>query len=317
MIIAGCCRLLARLGFGGILLIGLLILNLTLNPEGFAPNSWGIQIGMAAPLIAAAMAETPAVLSGRGGLDISVGPAMGFVNAVVVVFFIGVWDFTNPIAIFMIAIFLGASIGVCNGLLSSVIRIQPIVATLGTYLILSGMTTTLVPSPTGTVPEWMHALSGTWSILPLVFIGLCWLILLNTPYYAALMAIGSDDRAAFTSGINVTLARLLAYVLSGVFTGVAGLSLTALIGSADPNIGGVYTLTALSAVALGGISLAGGRGTMTGAVIGALDIFLLQTALTYFNVSSYVIQIVYGTILVLAVVATAAPYRLSTSRITR
>jgi len=77
--------------------------------------------------------------------------------------------------------------------------------------------------------------------------------------------------------------------------------LTALIGSADPNVGANFTLLAISAVALGGVSLGGGRGGMLAAVIGASDIFLLQSALTYFNVSTFVLQIAYGIILVVSI----------------
>jgi ribose transport system permease protein len=81
--------------------------------------------------------------------------------------------------------------------------------------------------------------------------------------------------------------------------------LTALIGSADPNVGPGYTLIAIAAVALGGVSLSGGRGGLLGAAIGAIDIFLLQSLLTTFNVSTYVLQVAYGAILVAAVVLMA------------
>ena len=95
--------------------------------------------------------------------------------------------------------------------------------------------------------------------------------------------------------------RLLSYVLGGLFAGIAGLSLTALLGSADPSVGPTFTLVAISGVALGGISLAGGRGGVTAALIGASVIFLLQSALTYFNVSSFVLRTVYGVILVASI----------------
>ena len=120
------------------------------------------------------------------------------------------------------------------------------------------------------------------------------------------MAVGSDDRAAYTAGVDVTLVRFISYVMTGLFAGFAGLMLTALIGSADPNIGPTYTLIAIAAVALGGVSLAGGRGGCLGAAIGAIDIFLLQSVLTDFNVSTFVLQIAYGVILVLAVIADRA-----------
>ena len=71
-------------GFALGLLIVLLIVNVLLNPARFAPAAWGATIGLAAPLIAASIAATPAILGGRGGIDVSVGPLMGFVNAIIV-----------------------------------------------------------------------------------------------------------------------------------------------------------------------------------------------------------------------------------------
>ena len=71
-------------GFALALLIVLLMVNILLNPARFAPAAWGATIGLAAPLIAASIAATPAILGGRGGIDVSVGPLMGFVNAVIV-----------------------------------------------------------------------------------------------------------------------------------------------------------------------------------------------------------------------------------------
>ncbi|HVW57666.1 MAG TPA: ABC transporter permease [Rhizobiaceae bacterium] len=295
----------AGIGFAGLLFVVLLLVNVYLNPERFLPHSWGTLIGLAAPLISAALASTPAILSGRGGLDVSIGPLMGFVNAIVVTIIIAKWGLAGPVAVWVAAIVIGAAFGAFNGFLAAIVRIQPIVATLGTYLVLAGLTTTIVPSPTGTIPSWFSGLSGAWSFIPLLVIGLLWFALTRTPYYTALMATGSEDRAAFTSGLNVTLIRFLAYLVGGVFAGIAGLSLTALIGSADPNIGETYTLLAISSVALGGVSLAGGRGGFIGATIGALDIFLLQSALIYFNVSTFILQTAYGAILVLAVASTA------------
>lgn len=297
-------------GFAPILFVLLLAVNIVINPERFAPAAWGTLIGLAAPLVGAALASTPPVLGGRGGIDISVGPLMGFVNAVVVLVLIQNLGIHSPWVIVPAAVIIGGLVGAVNGFLATVLRIQPIVATLGTYLILVGATLTILPAPTGTVPDWLRALGGPWSILPLGGICLVWIVIRRLPYYDFLMATGSDDRAAYTSGVPVTLVRFIAYVLAGCFAGVAGLMLTALIGSADPSIGPTYTLIAISAIALGGVSLAGGRGGMLGAAIGALDIFLLQSALTYFNFSSFVLQIAYGTILVVAIVLTAVQDRL-------
>jgi len=202
-----------------------------------------------------------------------------------------------------------AAVGLVNGLLAAVVRIQPIVATLGTYLVLTGLTVTIVPEAVGTVPDWLRSLSYGWSFLPPLAICLVWLGVRRLPYYDQLMATGSDDRAAYTAGVNITAVRLISYVLTGMFAGIASLSLSALIGSADPNVGPGYTLLAISAVALGGVSLGGGRGGLLGAAVGAIDIFLLQSALTFFNVSTFVLQVAYGAILVLAVASTAIQER--------
>jgi ribose transport system permease protein len=302
------CRLaerLARSGFALVLLVLLLVVNVALNPARFAPANSGALIGLAAPLIGAALASTPAILGGRGGIDVSVGPLMGLVNALIIKTLVMDLGLSTPWIVVPAALLVGAAIGAFNGLLATIVRIQPMVGTLGVYLILTGLTLTILPSPMGTAPAWLKMLAGPLSILPLGAVLLGWLGLTRLPYHAHLMAVGSDDRAAFTAGVPVTLVRFLAYVLGGVLAGAAGLMLTALIGSADPATGPAYTLIAISAVALGGVSLGGGRGGLIAAAIGAIDIFLLQSALTYFNVSSYVLQIAYGLILVAAVMLTA------------
>lgn len=301
-------------GFAPALLVVLVLLNAWLNPARFAPSSWGTLIGLAAPLIGAALASTPAILGGRGGIDVSVGPTMGFVNAVVVKVLIDGYGISSPFVIVPAALLVGAAIGVVNGLLAAVVRVQPIVATLGTYLILLGITLTILPAPMGSVPAWLKGLGGPASIVPLATIALAWWAIRRLPYYDHLMAVGSDDRAAYTAGVPVTAVRVLSYVITGIFAGVAGLMLTALIGSADPAVGPNYTLIAISAVALGGVSLAGGRGGLVGAAIGAIDIFLLQSALTFFNVSTFVLQIAYGAILVVAISLMAVQDRLAARR---
>ncbi|KAB2863959.1 MAG: ABC transporter permease [Bauldia sp.] len=299
-----------RTGFAPALLVVLLAVNVWLNPARFAPGAWGTLIGLAAPLIGAALASTPAILGGRGGIDVSVGPTMGFVNAILVKILIMDLGLSSPFVIVPAALLIGAAIGAVNGFLAAYVRIQPIVATLGTYLILVGITLTILPAPLGTVPPWLKTLNGSFSIIPIAAVFLIWWAIRRLPYYDHLMATGSDDRAAYTAGIPVPLVRFLSYVVTGIFSGIAGLMLTALIGSADANIAPTYTLIAISAVALGGVSLAGGRGGLLGALIGAVDIFLIQSALTLFNVSTFVLQIAYGAILVIAISLTAIQDRI-------
>jgi len=123
------------------------------------------------------------------------------------------------------------------------------------------------------------------------------------------MATGGSAKAAYTSGIDVAAVRLFAYALGGFIAAVAALAMTALLGSADPTIGAPITMKAIAAVALGGVSLAGGRGGFIGAAAGALVIFLLQLSMTTTGWSTFVIQMVFGIVLVLAVLFNAVVVR--------
>ncbi|WP_283178540.1 ABC transporter permease [Gemmobacter sp. 24YEA27] len=298
-------RVLGRYTFAIAILVMLLVANLVMNPVRFHPAAWGTLLGMAAPLIGAALASTPVILAGRGGIDISVGPVMALVSAVVIKVLYLDHGLSSPLILWPAALLIGALIGAFNGFMAVIVRVQPIVATLGTYLILGGLTLTILPAPVGPAPDWLKAMAGGWSFLPLGVIGLLWWGLSRMPFHDQLMAVGSDDRAAYTAGVPVSLVRFLAYVITGMLAAAAGMMLTALIGSADPKVGANYTLIAIAAVALGGVSLAGGKGGLLGAAIGAFDIFLLQSLLTAFNVSTYVLQVAYGAILVTAVVLIA------------
>jgi ribose transport system permease protein len=291
------------------LLIVLLTINVFIDAKRFAPTAIGTTLGLTAPLILAAIASTPPILAGGGGIDLSVGPFMGLVNALIVQELLVQHGLTSPLVIVPFAILCGIGSGLVNGTLTAVLRLQPIVATLGTYLVYGGVTLWLVPTPGGSVPNWIANLSGTTSVVPIAAVLVGWFGLTRLPFYDHLMATGGDDRAAFTSGVSVVWVRMGAYILAGILAAVAGISLTGLLGSVDPNVGPTYTLTAVAAVALGGVSLAGGRGGMLGAVAGAIDIFLVQNILTYLNASSFTLEAAYGAILVVAVVLNSVSTR--------
>ena len=296
------------------LLIVLLPLSIAFDPTRFEGSSLGVTLGLMAPLILGAIASTPAILSGGGGIDLSVGPLMGLVNALVVQEVILRWGVSSPTVIIPLALAVGIGSGLLNGALVAILRVQAIVATLGTYLVYNGLTLWLVPEPGGTVPSWLAALAGSYSWVPILACFAIWILVRSLPFYEQLMAMGGDRRAAYASGVRVIRVRIGAYVLAGLFAGIAGLSLTALLGSTDPSVGPTYTLTAIAAAALGGVSLGGGRGGIVGASIGAIDIFLIQNAFTYFNASSFALQVAYGIILVLAVALNAIVARLLHTR---
>ncbi|MPZ51829.1 MAG: ABC transporter permease [Acidimicrobiia bacterium] len=285
------------------LFVVLLALNLATNPATFGTGNLGATIGLAAPMILASMAVTPAFLVGNGGIDLSVGPLMGLTNAVIVMGLVQN-DITSPLVVVLVALGIGGVVGLINGLIVSYVRIQPIVATLGTYLSLAGLTIVIAPTPGGNVPPWLSDLAtrnSTWIIVATLLVW--FLVVRSRPFFDNLMATAGDERAAYTSGVNTARVRVAAFTLSGILGGIAGLGLTAVLGSVDPTLGPRYTLTGLAAAALGGVSVAGGRGGMSRAVLGGLILFLLENLLTYVRVSSFLLQVVFGLVLVVAVSA--------------
>lgn len=294
-------RYMTEARFSIILFVILISITAILTPSRFYMGNLGTTLGLVTPLILASCAVTPVFLAGREGIDLSIGPLMGFIGVILVKVLILDMGIQSPFVIVPIALILGVGISALNGFFAVYIRVQPIVTSLGLYLMLAGLATWILPSPLGPVPKWLTALSEGYSVIPLIVVAVFWLYIKRMPLYTLILALGGEDRAVYAMGVNVHRIRIIAYMIGGVFATMAAISLTGLLGSADAQVGPNYTLLAIAAAALGGVSLAGGRGTMFGASIGAIDIFLLQNLITYFNVSSFVLQIVYGSILVIAV----------------
>lgn len=291
----------AEVRFAAVLFLVLFAVTILITPTRFSPGNIGTTLGLMTPLILAACAATPIILAGREGIDLSIGPLIGIINVMLVKWLVLDLGIESPFVLIPAALLAGVIGGAVNGFLAVYLRIQPIVATLGTYLILAGLATWILPSPVGPVPAWLSALSEDLSILPLLSVAAIWWCIRYLPLHGLIVSIGGDDRAAYSAGVNVNLVRFLSYAISGLIAAIAAISLTALLGSADAQVGPNYTLLAIAAVALGGVSLAGGKGGMVGAALGAIDIFLLQNLITHFNVSPFFLQITYGLVLVIAI----------------
>jgi len=288
-------------------------LNAFISPAFTDRSNWsGMLIGVA-PFIITALAQTAPVMSGDGGIDLSVGPLAGLVNALITSILVP-QGFSDPFTIIGASLAVGALSGLLNGFMISVVRVQPIIATLGTFLAFQGITLEMLPMAGGQAPEWLVAFGSGHSGVPgvlllLVGLGVLWLVFERTAYRRNLLAVGGDARAAYASGVNVTAVRIIAYVIGGLLAAVAGLVFTAALGSGDPRVGVPYTLTSISAVALGGIALNGGRGGMLGAAAAGTLLFLIQTLFTLAQVWIFYIQIMYGLILFVALTLNAAGER--------
>jgi ribose transport system permease protein len=293
-------------------------LNAAASPAFTDSGNWnGMLIG-AAPFIITAMAQTAVVMSGDGGVDLSVGPLAGLVNALIASVLVP-HGWTDPVSIVGGTLLVGVASGLLNGIMVAVVRVQPIIATLGTYLAYQGITLEMMPMAGGQAPDWLVAIANSRGGVPgvlvlLVALGIAWLAFERTAFRRNLLAVGGDARAAYASGVNVTAVRIIAYVIGGILAAVAGLVFTAALGSGDPRVGVPYTLSSIAAVALGGVALSGGRGGMLGSAAAGALLFLIQTLFTLAQVSIFYIQIMYGVILFLALTLNAAGERARRAR---
>ena len=176
----------------------------------------------------------------------------------------------------------GAACGALNGLIVIVGRLQPIVTTIATGAVFSGLALILRPTPGGDVYEPLaDALTGrVFGVAPASLVALAvvvlvvWVPYARSPIGRAAYAIGSSEPAAYMSGVPVARAKFLAYVLAGLLASIGGLFLTFVTysGEASAATAGSYTLYSIAAVVLGGVSLYGGSGSAVGAIFGALDV---------------------------------------------
>jgi ribose transport system permease protein len=264
-----------------------------------------------APLILSTFALMATVVAGRATVDLSIGPLIGFINVTLIQ--LSAADIvSSPVAVFAYVLGAGVVYQLILGLLVLFVRVQPIIVSLSGFLALSGINLVILPRPGGVAPDWMGSWSlGTSMFSPVVFVVLVatvgWLLFSTTAFYGHLRLMGSDERSAYTSGVRVGIVRLGAHAVGGLFAGLAALSYTALINSGDPTQGTTYTLISVTALVLGGTSLAGGRATVMGSLLGALNLFLIGYVLSTFSfgqVQGFVTDLCYGVILVLSLLLT-------------
>ncbi len=296
-----------------LLLFLLLIIAVLRSPNLISPAGIGSAVIVLTPLALATYALMALAIAGRGTVDLSIGPLMGFINVTLVVLS-GMGALESPVSFFLYAIAVGVAYQLLMALIIVYVRVQPIIVALSGYLALSGINLVILPRPGGTAPEWMSSWGlGTTLDSPILVILVlstaAWLVFTSTAFYGHLRLMGSDERAAYTSGVRITIVRLGAHCIAGVFAALAALTYTALIGSGDPTQGTTYTLIAVTALVLGGTSLAGGRGGVIGSLLGAVNLFLIGYVLATFSfgaVQGFVTDLAYGLILVLSLLLTVA-----------
>jgi len=240
------------------------------------------------------------------GIDLSVGSVLAFAGVVMASALAA--GRSIPLAL-AIGLSVGLVCGIGNGVLISVGRLPPFIATLGMMSIARGAALMFTQGrPISGFSETFRSIASTDVLrVPfpvIVMIGVYFvshLVLARTKLGRYAYAIGGNETAAHLSGVNVRLYKTAVYGLSGMCSALAAVLLTARLNSAQPIAGINYELDAIAAVVIGGTSLMGGEGAVSGTLIGALIIGVLRNGLNILAVSSFIQQIVIGSVIVIAV----------------
>lgn len=289
------------------LIVVLLLLGEWLSP-GFASGRQILRLLIVAALLGiVAAGQNLVILGGREGIDLSVGGIVSL-SAIIAGNLMNGMDAGIPVAI-LACIATGAFFGLLNGLGLTLLRIPPLVMTLGMLGVLQGLLVVIRQGiPSGRAAP---ALSEFVS-QPLLFglPGIIWLwiaigllmafLLKRTVFGHRIYAIGANEQAAYMAGVPVRRVRISLYVLSGVFAAIVGICLLGYSGSSFANVGEQYMLPSIIAVVFGGTPLSGGKGGYTGTMAGAVLLTILQSVLTTIHIDESGRQMVFGaTLLVL------------------
>jgi len=253
-------------------------------------------------LVGVAMAN----LMVSGGFDMSVGSVVAFTGAAVAMLM--KLGFPIPLAV-LAGLCVGAGAGIFNGFTVAIIGINPFVTTLASLSLFRGLTMIITQGKNiSPLPAAFNAIGQTKILgvqspiwITVIFIILGDIMLRKSRFFRQNYFIGGNEKTARLSGIPVNKMKILNYALTGLFAGLAGIILTARLGAASVTTGTGLELKVITAVIIGGASLAGGEGTVLGAFFGSLLMNLIVNALTLLGVDVYWQTFVIGATLLIAV----------------
>lgn len=275
-----------------VLWIAVILLFALIRPTMFSASTVTTVLQFSTILALVSLGQCLVILAGGAGIDLSVG---GTVSLSVVLAMLAVKAGMPPALLPVACVLAGTLLGLFNGLLVTRLKILPLIATLGTLFVYSGMALALTGGGAQSgVPTWLLPWGrGMILSVPMPFLTLvvpvfviAAVLFLYSAWGRWLFAMGFNERSARLVGIPVDRARLLVYGLSGLLAGLAGLVSLAWLGSARPNIGQNLELESLTAVMLGGVAITGGIGGVGGVIAAVILLVTLKTGLLQLNVNT-------------------------------
>lgn len=270
--------------------------------------------GQAGILLLASLGATLVIVA--GSVDLSVGSIALLTGAVVASLINS--GFGSPVVVLLIAIVVGAAIGLINGVVFAYGRVPSFIATLGTLSLFAGIGLTVLQGSTINftnqavrdlaigqfIPNIQNA-----ALIALVTLGVVWFLARRTRFGLYVYAIGGNERVVELAGVRTARVKVLILVVSGITAGLAGLLLTAQLGAAGPTLGSTILLDSIAAIVIGGTALSGGVGGVGRTVLGVLILTVLSNGLNQIGAADYTQTIIKGLVIIVAAVFTMASQR--------
>ena len=295
-----------------LVLLVLFIICSVINPNFLSVLNLSNILRQIAVTTVLAMGSTILIIGGM--LDLSSGSVLALSGVLSIMTYIaaGGVESGSPIALllaFIVGVIVGVVCNVINALMVATCKAPPFIATLAMMAMARGVAL-FITRGQNILQLGDFVVIGQGSVLgvptPIIFLVLItiatWYILRNTRLGRSVYAIGGNEEAAVTSGINTVRSKYLSYIINGVFVGIAGVLFMSRVNSGLPNGAVGYEFQGLTAAVLGGTSFSGGIGTASGTLAGAFIVGFLDNIMNLSGVNSYIQQIVRGAIIALAVI---------------
>jgi ribose transport system permease protein len=291
----------------GLLFVAILF-GALIGPRFFSGANVELIARQTAIVCTAALGMTMIIVS--GGIDLSVGSVVALTTVVVAVM---LRADAGPGAAALAGVAAAALCGLANGLLITALRVIPFIVTLGMMILVRGAAKGLaeerrIEAPATWLNELMRTVDPDSALLAppgIWIVGLLALLVATTPGYTRfgrhLFSIGSNERTARLCGVAVERTKIAVYTIGAMLAGVAGLLQFSRLSVGDPTVADGLELDVIAAVIIGGGSLAGGRGSVLGTVLGATTMAVIQIGCSQRGLPNWIQQIVTGGIIILAV----------------
>jgi ribose/xylose/arabinose/galactoside ABC-type transport system permease subunit len=285
----------------------LMVIFFSFKAESFLiPDSIRYYINEAVPIFIIIVGLTFVIIA--GGIDLSIGSVLGLSAGTSLMVSMWGWPFWMAV---IVGVLTGLAFGLLNAVIITIFKVNDFIVTLGTLYIAAGALTVLTDKiqligtkdtnfQRITDMSFLGVTSSIW--IALVIIVVSELVLLKSPFGRRIFATGIGEVPALISGINTQRTKFGAYLISGGLAGFGGVLLASHLNSVQSGLAGGYELTAIAGAVLGGISLAGGRGSVWRAIVGALFLTTLNQGLLLMGIDPLIFQIVTGLCILVGVV---------------